>query len=120
MARRKKFIKIDVDALENTIIYIDSDGKNVTVKEDLQQFNAREYYMKRKPNDKLGECIDPKLTLFDIWDGMLRGKDFYYLIGVCDSFVRENMFNMLAQRIGVCYHVIYSLWLNDWNKVNVK
>lgn len=113
MERRKKFIKINVDALENSIICIDSDGKDVTVKDDLKQFNAREYYMTRRPNDELGERIDPKLTLFDIWDGMLRGEDFYSIIGVCDSIVRENMFNMLAQRIGVGYNVIYSLWLND-------
>ena len=75
------------------------------------------YYKGRYPNETInGESVWKQLK--PIGFGRLRqalkdGEGVYNTIGVCDSIVRETIFEGLAERLGVKYKVVYELWLNN-------
>lgn len=108
MGRRLKTIKISVSDLENS--YVD---ESMTAKDLLKKSNAKECYMADYIQDTIYEHFNENVTLFDIWDGLLKKENIYDIIGVSDSITRERFFQIIANKLGVCYHMIYSLWLNQ-------
>lgn len=60
----------------------------------------------------MGNDINKNLTFAQLLGDMQRGEDFYKLIGVSDSIVRERIFNLLAVVGGIKYDEVYCMWLN--------
>lgn len=82
------------------------------------QFNntkIKDFYTDNYPEDDLGEEIADTVTVPDVVnllnDG--RGDDFYSLIGVSDSLVRERILAFIADACGVKYDVVYKKWLGE-------
>ena len=73
--------------------------------------NIREYYLEAFPTDDLGNEINPDATFDGLHKVLDNYEDVYEYIGVCDSLVRERVFDKLADVLGVEYDVIYSQWL---------
>lgn len=73
--------------------------------------DVRKTYMKFYPSDELGLEIESRLTFKSIYDRMKHGQDFYDIVGVGDSIIRERIFEMLANVYGVNYNHIYNMWL---------
>jgi hypothetical protein len=75
---------------------------------------VKNWYMETYPTDDLGEEINRKLTFNSLWSEMNAGEDFYDIVGVHDSIVRERIFAKLAEVLKVNYDVVYNKWLlND-------
>lgn len=72
----------------------------------------RDWYIKTYPTDELGEEIDESVTFDDVFSGLKSHEDFYEMIGVYDSIVRERIFDELAKSKNVSYDKIYKLWLD--------
>jgi hypothetical protein len=79
----------------------------------MDKNNIKEWYVSNYPTDELGESINPKATLVDLFNLLDRGKgiDVYEYLGVGDSIIRERVFERLAWFIGVPYNYIYEQWL---------
>lgn len=73
----------------------------------------RDWYIKTYPTDELGEEIDESVTFDDVFSGLKSHEDFYEMIGVYDSIVRERIFDELAKSKNVSYDKIYKLWLDE-------
>lgn len=75
--------------------------------------NIKETYCTAYPTDDCGKEINPKLTFAHAFAGMAEKKDFYNIIGVNDSLVRERVFAMMATAGNVTYNDVYNLWMAD-------
>lgn len=73
----------------------------------------RDWYIKHYPTDELGERIDENVTFDDVFDGLKDREDFYEMIGVRDSIVRERIFDELAKSKNISYDEVYNLWLEE-------
>lgn len=73
---------------------------------------VRKWYIATYPTDELGEEIDPNLTFGQLANAMHIGRDIYKTLGVCDSLVRERVFEALAEAKKTTYEAIYNLWVN--------
>lgn len=73
---------------------------------------VRDWYMRTYPDDELGGQVAPSLTFSDALRAVPRGGDFYEVLGVGDSIMRERVFEELATRTGLSYDDIYERWLN--------
>ena len=73
----------------------------------------RDWYIKHYPTDELGEDIDENVTFNDAFDGLKDHEDFYKMIGVRDSIVRERIFDELAKSKNISYDEVYNLWLEE-------
>lgn len=73
---------------------------------------VRDWYMRRFPTDELGDEIDETITFRETVRRMLDGDEFYGVIGVGDSVVRERLFDEIAARIGCDYGDVYDAWLD--------
>ena len=71
------------------------------------------WYVKEYPTDDMGGDIIADVTFEDIYDGMKNKQDFYDIIGVGDSLIRERVFNELADIYGVDYEDIYNIWIDS-------
>lgn len=69
------------------------------------------WYLTNHPGDGLGANIDARITFEELWEGLKNGVDVYKMLGVCDSWIREIVFNELAKRLSVDYQVVYEAWL---------
>ena len=72
----------------------------------------QEYYQNVYPMDELGVEINKEATFVGLLDELHKGNDVYDYIGVCDSIIRERLFEHLAQELGTPYDYVYNLWLN--------
>ena len=79
------------------------------------KINVRDWYMKEYPTDELGAEIKENLTFEDVFDALDRHQDFYDLIDVGDSIVRERIFKELADIMGTDYDYVYNQWLGESN-----
>jgi hypothetical protein len=71
-----------------------------------------DFYMSFYPNDEEGKNINPNLTFTSLLRGMKKGLDFYEMVGVGDSIIRERIFVALADLYANNdYGAIYSLWM---------
>lgn len=75
----------------------------------------KDFYTDNYPEDDLGEEINDTVTVQDVVDLLNdgRGDDFYSLIGVSDSLVRERIFAFIADACGVKYEKVYDKWLGE-------
>lgn len=70
-----------------------------------------DFYSSFYPNDEEGKNINPNLTFTSLLRGMKKGCDFYEMVGVGDSIIRERIFVALADLYANNdYGEIYSLW----------
>lgn len=77
---------------------------------DAKRINVRKWYMKTYPTDELGDEIDKRISLWDVYEYLSQGRDAYKIIGVGDSIVRERIFEKLSKVLGVDYDTIYNMW----------
>lgn len=82
------------------------------VQKDKMKDNVREWFIKNYPEDELGPEISSEITFGDVLEALKKEENVYELMGVADSFVREQIFDEMADRLGVRYGDIYSLWLD--------
>ena len=105
--KRKKYIKIPVNSLLERV-----NTQNKSVKDILKKIRVKETYVGKFPTDELGNDISDDLTYFDLFNGMLEGKDIYDMLNVSDSLIRERVLKKLSDIMGVDYDIVYYLWLN--------
>lgn len=72
---------------------------------------VKDWYVKQYPSDSMGKDLN-NITFCDLLSGLQHGEDFYELIGVSDSIIRERIFNKLAKVSHLPYDKIYYLWVN--------
>ena len=73
----------------------------------------RDWYIKHYPTDELGERIDENVTFDDVFAGLKNHRDFYEMVGVYDSIVRERIFDEIAKSKNISYDEVYNLWLDE-------
>lgn len=74
--------------------------------------NVRTTYMNCYPSDVEGININNNVSFAQVLARMQEGENFYEIIGICDSLIRERIFNIMAIVGGVKYDDIYTLWLH--------
>lgn len=72
---------------------------------------VKDWYVKQYPTDTMGQKLH-NLSFCDLLSGLQHGEDFYELIGVSDSIIRERIFDKLAKVSHLAYDKIYYLWVN--------
>jgi hypothetical protein len=72
--------------------------------------SIREAHLEMYPHDKLAKKLND-VTFEDLFRCLDNYQDVYEFIGVYDSIIRENLFSMLAEIMGVDYDVIYDQWM---------
>lgn len=72
----------------------------------------RAAYVQRFPEDELGREISPRLTFRILLISLLKKQDVYKALGVEDSIIREQVFQMLSGIIGCNYDFVYELWFD--------
>lgn len=86
--------------------------KKLLLEENLTpNSKVKDAYCKEYSSDELGKDLDPKITFKQIYDGMKKGKNFYDMIDVGDSLIRERIFGMMSKIFNVDYDEIYYTWL---------
>ena len=74
--------------------------------------SLKEWYLEAHASDEMGSDLND-ITFKELYVAMYRGRDFYDIIGVGDSLIRERVFLKLADCLGLEYDDIYNLWLNN-------
>jgi hypothetical protein len=72
--------------------------------------SIREAYLICHPHDELAKRLND-VTFYDLFRCLDNYQDVYEFIGIYDSFIRENLFSMLAVIMDVEYDVIYDQWM---------
>lgn len=62
--------------------------------------------------DPIVDDMDKSITCRELIDKMNAGEDFYDIIGVGDSLLRERVFSVLSYITGLDYDVFYDAWLH--------
>ena len=75
--------------------------------------NVKATYKHLYPSDILGDSLDGYISFAQVLARMQEGEEFYNIIKVNDSLVREHIFDILAIVGGVKYADIYTMWLNS-------
>lgn len=107
-------ITIPVSSIRDTY-YMKKDGGLETVDDRLKGINLKEWYKSMYKYDEMGDELNAEVSLLDVLDGMIAGRDFYDIVEAIDSLVRERIFQKLSEVMGVSYIIIYSLWLESNN-----
>lgn len=96
-------------------------AKNINGKRISILSNVKETYKHCYPTDVLGDSLDGYISFAQVLARMQEGEDFYNIIKVEDSIVREHIFSILASVGGVKYDDIYTMWLNsELSKTELK
>ena len=106
-----KYIMIPIEPLLSNLTM--DNGKLITVRETMGNINLKEWYHNQYPTDDMWKGSDDKKSLLDVFTLMTEGHDFYNIIGVCDSLIREHVFEKMADVMCVDYSLIYNLWLQS-------
>lgn len=69
------------------------------------------WYQNLFPTDELAEKV-ARVTFEEIYNKMVNGEDFYDIIGVMDSIVRERIFSGMVNAKGISYDELYDIWRN--------
>jgi hypothetical protein len=78
----------------------------------MRDMTIREFYLENYPTDELGVEVNDGLTFSGLLNVLFTDGNVYEYIGVCDSIVRERLFERLAEELGTPYDYVYDLWLN--------
>lgn len=97
---------VDLDNLEDSW----SSRKPIT---ESKIEKVRDAYVKNFPDDELGLEINPRVTFKGVWSAMQNGEDFYGIISVGDSLIRERIFAMMSEKLHIPYDDIYDLWISN-------
>ena len=96
-------------------------AKNINGKRISILSNVKETYKHCYPTDVLCDSLDGYISFAQVLARMQEGEDFYNIIKVEDSIVREHIFSILASVGGVKYDDIYTMWLNsELSKTELK
>ena len=68
--------------------------------------------MNEYPTDELGVELNENVTFVGLLNVLHEGGDVYDYIEVCDSIVRERLFEELAKQLHKPYDYVYDLWMN--------
>lgn len=71
----------------------------------------KEFYLNAYPTDELGLELNEKATFAGLVTILFSDMNVYDYIGVCDSLVRERLFEKLANELDTSYDWVYNLWL---------
>ena len=74
--------------------------------------NIRQWYTETFPDDECGKTLNSEKTFYDLFYALDRRHDIYEEFSICDSVVRERLFDQLAEIMGVDYDYIYEQWAN--------
>ena len=109
-------IKTNLSNIQN---YIKRDSVTESVGNNSnKKVKVADWYAEKYPDDADVMYGANDIALGDIIPYMLDyDKDFYEIVGVGDSVVRERIFEELANIYGVSYDDIYNLWLGDYNEI---
>ena len=77
--------------------------------------NVKAFYLAKYSTDDLGQEIDSNMSFKMVFECLDNYENIYDLIGVCDSLVRERIFEALAKIMNVEYDYIYHQWLGNSN-----
>lgn len=91
-----------------------------SISENKLDKNVKDAFIEEYPDDPFGQDIKYDITFKDVLDGLKKEDDIYDIIGVNDSFVREGIFNILANLMNVDYDYVYKLWLYGERKAEIK
>ena len=72
--------------------------------------NVKAFYLDKYPTDELSQEIDSNINFKMVFECLDSYGNIYDLIGVCDSLVRERIFEALAKAMNVKYNYIYQQW----------
>lgn len=75
--------------------------------------SIKDWYIKNYASDELGREINPLVGFKDCLRMMENGKDFYDIIDVVDSVIRERVFKEIARVHNISYDEVYNLWINN-------
>jgi hypothetical protein len=76
--------------------------------------NVKAFYLDKYPTDELSQEIDSNISFKMVFECLDNYGNIYDLIGVCDSLVRERIFEALAEIMNVKYDYIYDQWLGNF------
>lgn len=76
-----------------------------------KRLKIKNWYTKSYPTDDLGKEINDQISFWELYTYMSQGFDFYPVVNVYDSLVRERVFQKLSEILEVEYDVIYKMWL---------
>lgn len=80
---------------------------------------VRDWYIKNHPYDLEGLHIDETVTFNELITALNADQDFYKVIGIEDSMIRENVFKKIADILDVDYQVVYDKWISCADKPNL-
>jgi hypothetical protein len=81
----------------------------------MENINLKKWYIDTYPTDEMAKDINPEIGFEDVFNTINSYKDIYNLIGVCDSIIRERIFEKLAAITGHTYNQIYNKSLYKLN-----
>lgn len=71
----------------------------------------KKWYKENFPEDNLASEIKEKINFNDVAVCLTCYHNFYELIGVADSVVRERIFKEVSKIAGCSYNCVYNWWL---------
>ena len=74
--------------------------------------NLKQFYTEKYPDDELGLEINSKATSSGLLNVLFtqEANQVYEYLGVDDSVIRERVFELLAEELGMPYDYVYRLW----------
>ena len=72
--------------------------------------NLKEIYNIAYAIDTLKTEINPEATTKGLWECIKAGGDVYEYIGVCDSWTRQNCFNIVSDTLNIDIDIIYNTY----------
>lgn len=75
--------------------------------------NVKATYKNCYPSDVEGENLNKYISFSQVFARMQEGENFYEIIGISDSIIRERIFSIMATVGGVKYDDIYTMWINS-------
>lgn len=76
--------------------------------------NVKETYLAKWPDDDTAKkYLRSDLTFLDVFRYMAFGQDFYDLIGIADSLIRERIFTEMAVRGCGNFVQLHNFWINS-------
>lgn len=82
--------------------------------ETKKSTKVREWYKMKFPVDYcIWNGINPDVTFRDIFNGIDQKKDIYKMLGIHDSFLREQVFSQVASLYDCSYRSLYEKWIGS-------